>query len=398
MGDILPSGFKGTTENEYFEQLKALYLSIDSDWNLDPSTPDGLKLAADAETFVTFDELGQTAYNSKDPGKAKDLELDIIGSLTNVIRDQGSPSTVALTLGGVNGTIIAAGKQVSSGIDGTVWETLSQVTIVGGVAAVSAQALVNGSTQADIGTLTEIIDTVGGWQTVTNNAVAQPGTNVETNPEFRLRRSITVGAPGNNQIDSMLGSIGNITGVGLFVVYENFTNFTDSNGVPAKSMSIIVQGGTDEDVAKAIYIKKNPGAGLFGAGTPVVLNVVSTVHPSNDKDITFGRPTLDDMNVVVNITNDGSLVASTEQDIKDAIILYALGTLLVGDNGFNTTGFDIGENVAVSRLYTPVNSVIGILGGSYITSLTVNAVTSIVAIDFDTLSNWLDSNITVSIS
>ncbi|MBL4589697.1 MAG: baseplate J/gp47 family protein [Alphaproteobacteria bacterium] len=397
MGDILPSGFKGTTENEYFEKEKALYLSIDSDWNLDPSVPDGLKLAADAETFVTFDELGQTAYNSKDPGKAKDLELDIIGSLTNSKRDQGSPSTVALTLGGVNGTIIAAGKQVGSGIDGTVWETLSQVTIVGGVAAVSAQALVNGSTQADIGTLTEIIDTVGGWQTVTNNTVAQPGTNVETNPEFRLRRSITVGAPGNNMIDSMLGSIGNIDGVGLFAVYENFTSFTDTNGVPGHSMAIIVQGGTDEDVAKAIFIKKNPGGGLFGAGVPVVVNVVSSVHPTNDKDITFGRPTLDDVAVVVNIINDGSLVASTEQDVKDAIIEYAIGTLLVGDAGFNTTGFDIGEDVAVSRLYTPINSVIGALGGSYITSTTVNGVSSIVSIDFDTLSNWLDENIIVSI-
>ena len=398
MAEITEQGFVGKTENEYFDDEIELYQSIDPEWNLDSSTPDGLKAASDAEIFVNLDEAAQNAYNSKDPGKAIDVELNIISSLSGTERNLGDPSTVNLTLGGVNGTIIEAGKTVESEVDSSQWTTDTEVTIVAGTASVGATAVLNGATQADSSSITVIVDTVGGWQTVTNDAVAQPGTDKETNPELRLKRAITVGRPGNNQIDSMLGEIGNVTGVSRFAVYSNDEATPDADGVPGHNLAILVQGGTDADIAQAIYIKKNPGVGLYGAGTPVVVNVQSPVHPSNNKDITFGRPTNDAMIVVVDITNDGTLPAGTDVEVEDAIIEYAEGSLITSTTGFNSTGFDIGEDVGVSRLYTPVNSVIGALGASYVTNLTVDGVTTTVAVAFDAVSTWTKANITVNIT
>jgi len=399
MADITPEGFVPKTENEYFDDEIELYQSIDPDWNLDASSPDGLKAASDAEVFVNLDEAAQAAYNSKDPNKARDLELNIVSSITGVKRDDGSPSTISnVTMTGVNGTIIPAGSTIQSSFDETQWVTDAEVTITGGVGSTTVTAVDNGATAADIDTITVIVDSVGGWQTVTNTVVAALGKDRETNAALRLRREITVGRPGNNQIDSMLGELGAVDNIGRFKIYENDTNATDANGLPAHSIAVLAEGGTDADVALAIYVKKNPGVFLHPASTPVVVNVQSPVHPTNTKDITFSRPVGDPMTVVVAITNDGTLVASTEQDVKDSILEYINGTLIPADEGFNPNGFDIGENVGVSRVYTPVNNVIGALGNSFITTLTVNGVSTTVTVAFNALSTWTDANISVVIT
>ncbi len=399
MAEITDEGFVAKTENEYFDEETALYVAIDADWNLDPSTPDGLKIAADSETFTILDEAAQAAYNSKDPDKARDLELNIVSSITGVVRDDGSPSTISnVSVTGVDATIIPAGSTIESSVDQTQWITDAEITIAGGVGSTTATAVLNGATSADIGTITNIIDSVGGWQTVTNTVVAAAGKDQESNAALRLRREITVGRPGNNQIDSMLGELGAVDNIGRFKIYENDTSFTDANGLPDHSIAILAEGGTDAAVALAIYIKKNPGCGLHPAATPVVVNVQSPVHPTNTKDITFSRPVGDPMVVVVAITNDGTLVASTEQDVKDAILEYTNGVLIPADEGFNPNGFQIGENVSVSRIYTPVNNIIGALGNSFITTLTVNGSDSTVAVAFNALSTWTDGNLSVVIT
>ena len=138
MADVTPEGYVLKTENEYFDEETALYLGIDANWNLDPSTPDGLKIASDSEIFANLDEQLQQAYNSKDPNKARDVDLDIIASLTGSTRNLGTPSTVTLNITGVNGTLIPAGSEVESTEDGSLWATDSDVTIAGGVAVVDA--------------------------------------------------------------------------------------------------------------------------------------------------------------------------------------------------------------------------------------------------------------------
>lgn len=400
MADLTPTGYVIKTQNEWFAEERALYLDIDPKWNLDPSTPDGLKLASDAETWANLDEIGQRAYNSKDPNKAKGVDLNIVCSLTGTIRSQGTPSNVTLTLGGVPGTVIIAGRLVESAVDGSQWRTDTNVTIGGGgTVSVNATCTVNGATSASIGTITRIVNTIGGWQTVTNSTVATPGTNVQNDSSLRLERAKSVSRPGNNQVDNMLGEIFATSGVRRAVVYENFTGAVDANGLPAHSVAPIVDGGTDADVALAVFRKKNPGCSLHASGTPVTVLNVFDKYPSNKKDITFSRPTYIDMIVAVTVQNDGTLPNDADERIKAAILNYAAGELVAAECGFNVLGFDIGEEVPVSRIYTPVNQVIGQFGNSYITGLTVNTLSGgQVAIAFNELSRWTDANITVVVN
>lgn len=398
MAEINSTGYVSKTQNEYFDEEKQFYLDIDPSWNVDPSTPDGLKIAHDAEIFSKMDEELQTAYNSKDPDKSRDLELDIISALTGTVRNPGTPSTVTLTLTGTPNTAIASGKRVRSSADSSVWLTNNDVTIPSsGITTIGATCSVVGATDAAIGSINTIVDTVGGWLSVTNNEVAVLGTSVESNAALRLRRAQGVSLPGNNQVDSMTANIYTVSGVSRVKIYENDDSTVDENGVPGHNLSIFVIGGNDADVASAIFLKKNPGVGLHDAGSAVSVSVTSEKFPQNKKTIRFNRPDYVDIAVRIDIVNDGTLPNDADTLIRESILTYINGEMDNGP-GFNDNGFGIGENVPISRIYTPINSVIGTYGNSYISNLTLNNQVVNVPITYNQISRWSAGNIQVSIS
>ena len=395
MAEITDEGFIGKTLQEYIDELRAYHLAIDPNWSLDPSTPDALKIAIDAEIWATLDEFARDAYNSKDPNKASGVQLDMVAALTGTLRIQGTHSDVTLTLGGVNGTLIPAGS-LAGDINEAEWVTTEDGNIVNGVAQVAAQSVEAGRIEASVGTITRIKTVIAGWQTVTNDITATPGTDPETDSQLRLRRAATVAATGSNQVDSMRGALLLTEGVRYAIVYENDTAAPDVNGLPGHSISPVVDGGTDGDVAMSIYLQKNPGVTLHQAGTPVSVTVTSPNYPDQTKEIKFGRPNYVDITVAATVADDGSLPDEVEQEITDAIISYATGTTESGSL-FNSEGFGIGEDVNVSRIYTPINSIIGKYGASYVTALTLNGGGD-VAIAFDELSRWTEANITITVT
>lgn len=397
MAEITPTGYKLKTQNEWFDEERQLYLDIDPLWNLDPSTPDGLKLAHDAEVFGALDETLQQAYNSKDPAKAVGYDLDVLCALTGTERSKGTPSNVTVTLIGTPGTVVAAGSLIKSRTTGTSWTIDQTVTLTAGTATVGATCTVVGPTQADAGTLTQIATTVGGWTGVTNPSPATPGTDAQDDASLRIERNTAVGRPGNNQVDSTLGELYAVDGVRRVKAYENDDSTTDSNGLPPKSMAYIVDGGTDADVAMAIYVKKNPGVALYQAGTPVSVTVTSPKYPTNQKVIKFSRPIAVDMVIAITVKDDGSLPSTVSDEIKDAIVQFGAGTLIDPACGFVSDGFDIGESVPYFTVSTPVNKVLGTYGNSYIQTLTVNGGTANVAVPFNKISRWTSGNITVTI-
>lgn len=401
MAEVTSTGYKLKTQNEWFDEEKQMYLDIDPLWNLDPSTPDGLKLAHDAEVFSALDETLQQAYNSKDPNKASGVDLDVIASLTGTSRSEGTASTVTgFVLSGVASplTTVPAGTIFESVTTGSRWTLDQQWTLdSSGQAVVDITCTEIGPIEADAGTITRIITTVPGLTSCNNPSPATPGTGIESDSSLRVKRATAVGRPGNNQIDSMLGELYAVDGTRRVKVYENDTNTTDSNGLPPHSIAPIIDGGTDADVAMAIYTKKNPGVALYQAGTPISVDVTSPTYPDNVKTIKFSRPKYVDMVIAVTIKNDGSLPSNTQDLIRDAFIEFASGGLVPAEFGFKVDGFDIGETVPYSTLYTPINKVIGQYGNSYVQTLTVNGGTTNVTIAFNELSRWTSSNITVTL-
>src|SRR5690606_4430861 len=147
----------------------AFYRAIDADWILDPSSPDGLKAAHDAEIFSVLDEALYRAWASKDPAKAAGIDLDAVSSITGTFRKAGTPSNVDLTFTGVPGSVILADNIVESADTGQRWLTDQTFTVgPGGTAVVPARSEKTGAIQADPGTITKIITTIAGVSAVTN--------------------------------------------------------------------------------------------------------------------------------------------------------------------------------------------------------------------------------------
>lgn len=399
MGDITDTGYQIKTENEYFEQIINKLLEIDPNWNIEASSPDWIKAASDAEILALLDEAIKIAYDSKDPAKAKDIDLNNLVYFQSLSRKDGTKSNVPVICSGVAGTVIPAGKRISSSVNNSVWAIDNHVEI-GSSGTVNATATneVVGPIEANLDTITNIIDSIAGWQSVTNHQVPVLGTNKETNSALRLRFFESIGSQGENQIDSIQGTLLGVDDVRRVRIYENFTNAVDSNGIPDHSLAILVDGGTDQDVARAIFDTKSVGVNMFAAGTSVVVNVVSEKYRNNNMDITFSRPIYEDITIDITIQDDGNLPPSATNEIKEAVISYTQGTLIDTDNGFNESGFSIGEDVAISRFYTPINKVIGAYGSSYVTDLKLNNVASNVSIAYNELSRFVKSNIVVTIN
>lgn len=399
MAKIDNTGYIQKTQNQYYSEQQQLYQSIDINWNLDPSTPDGLKLASDAEHFANMDEVALQAYNSKDPDSASGVDLDIICALTGTVRQEGTASTVVLLLTGDTGTTVPADSVVTPEDSSSQWLTDDDVVIGSdGTTTVNATCSVVGATQANANTLNRIAAPLGGWQSVTNPSAAIAGVEKQTDGSLRLSRNQQVASAGSNQLDNVRGAISSVDGVTSVFVDDNDTDTTDSRGIPARNVFAIVEGGTDDAVAMAIYLKKNPGAPWYHAATPVTVDVTSPNFPAMTTAIKFSRPVYVDIQVAIGIQSDGTILSTTVQDIKNAIIAYAAGGSLAASCGFNTSGYSIGEDVSLSRVYTPVNKIIGALGNSYVTELTLQGGSdTTVPIAFNAISRWTDANIVITI-
>lgn len=404
MAKVTERGYQLKTLPEYLDEERDLYLSIDPHWNLDPSTPDGLKIAHDAEIWAAFDEALQQAYNSKDPNKARGIELDFISALTGTTRKNGTPSTVELTFRGNPYSTILVDTVVESPSTGARWRVTRTTQIgVDGIAKVPASSVPLGQVEALPDTITRMINVPSGVTSVTNEQPAVLGTFTENDFSLRKRRQLEVGRMGNNQIDSMYGSISTLKGVRRLAIYENCTGSSDVSDGNIHGLStphcydVIVDGGEDEDIAMAMYLKKNPGTAQHQSGTPVNVWVQSPEQPTHRSLMKFSRPLYVPIEVKVKIKADESLPVDIEDQIAQAYLEYASGELTATSCGFRQGGFGIGQSVPFTAMYVPANKVLGQYGYSYVTELLLNGAAADVPIAYNELSQWSINSITVEL-
>lgn len=124
-----------------------------------------------------------------------------------------------------------------------------------GRAVVTATAQKAGAITALPGDVSQIATPTRGWQSVTNPEAATAGKPVETDAELRQRQALSVALPSRTVMEGLIGAIANITGVTRYKGYDNDTSETDINGVPAHAVSMVVDGGDAEEIARIIAIK-----------------------------------------------------------------------------------------------------------------------------------------------
>lgn len=306
---------------------------------IDNDSKDYQFLSVLARKQYDAEQMAQLVYNNHSPVGCVGSALDTIVKINGLKRQTPSYSTCQVTLTGTNGTVITNG--VVQDINGYKWDLPSSVTIpVLGYIIVIAECETIGEINAMIGDITTIVTPTYGWLSVTNATPAVAGTAIESDSALRERQTVSVALPSQTLLEGVSAGIESVDGVTIHREYENDTNITDSDGFPAHSITCVVEGGTDEDVAQQIYLRK--GVGGYTNGTTAV-NIVDAFHRTTT--IRFYRPTYIPIQVQVNITQLSGYTSDMAESIETLIYEFI-------------NGYGIGEDIIWSALWYEVQSII----------------------------------------
>lgn len=277
----------------------------------------------------------QLAVNGRSPVTAIGADLDAVVKINGITRKSATNSTAVLTIVGTPGTVL--NSAVAMDAANNLWDLPLIVTIpVGGTIAVTATCETSGAITAAAGTINVRSTPIAGWTSVNNAADALPGSPTELDSQLRGRQAISVSISAKTLVDSTLSGIAAVTGVTRYgtIGVENPTGSLDSYGNPAHSISMVVEGGTDLDVATAIYNNKTPGC--LTNGTTVI--PVTDPQTGAVLNIGFFRPTYVPIYVTLNVHALTGYTTAVGVAIQNAIVAYL-------------NSLQIGESLTVSALY-----------------------------------------------
>ena len=283
----------------------------------------------------------QLAYNQSSPVTAVGAGLDRAVKMNGLARNAYTYSSAVLTLTG-SGTITNGYAQDQNG---NLWALPSPTTITGGSSNVTATCTTPGNVTAEAGAINIISTPTSGWLSVTNLSAATPGNATEADSALRARQAISVALPALTPIGATVAALLAVAGVnrvapgyatpsGPGTSIENPTGSVDYWGNPPHSITMVVEGGANSDVATAIYLKKTIGC-LTNGTTSVV---VTDPNTSNTETISFYRPTPLAICVLISVHGLSGFTSTTQTAIQTGLVDYL-------------NSLDIGEAVVYSELY-----------------------------------------------
>lgn len=285
---------------------------------LDDDSQDYQQISIFAKKIFDTNSLAVLVYNNRTANTAIGTGLDNLCALVGIKRKPATYSMCQLTINGEPGTVIRNG-QASDGTN--LWDLPETVTIPdNGIITVEATSHEKGYIAALPNTINIVVTPVYGWLGVTNTYQSNPGNDAETDASLRARYAISTQAPADSIFESLLASLKQVAGVTKVRGYENDTGVADSNGLPAHSVTFVVEGGDETDVATEIYYKKTPGC--YTNGTTAV-NLTSPT--GNISVIRFYRPTYKTVYVKVLVKKLFGYNDNYATDIKNAIVDYISG-------------------------------------------------------------------------
>lgn len=355
---ITAAGIAAPTYDEILVALKSSFQAIyGADAYLEPDSQDGQLLAVFALALSDTNAAIVAAYNQFSPATSQGEGLSSMVRINGLQRLAASNSTATMRLVGQVGTVISGGI-VSDGA--YKWSLPASVVIpISGQIDVLATCQTKGAIVAAPNTINQITTPTRGWQTATNPAAATVGAPVETDAALRVRQSVSTSLPSLSVLSSIISSVANVAGVRAWKAYENDTSAADGNGVPAHSISLVVDGGDVAAIAAAIARHKTPGTGTYGTTSAVV-----TDSSGMSSTIRFYRPTVAAIAVHVAVTALPGYVTSTGAAIQAAIASYVSG-LAIGADVYLSKLFAEADLAGLSSTYNVTAITISRDGGSF---------------------------------
>lgn len=289
------------------------------DINTAPETPQGQII--DAETLAITQKDSELAFlaNMFNPKTARGIWQDALAEIYFIKRKKAVNSRCYCILTGLKGTVIEKGSKIQSEADGTYWNLLEDVTIQNNGSVIALfECETEGAIIASPNTLTKIITTVAGWDTVNNIQSATVGTLEESQQAFEKRRYDSVALNSRGTTSSVYARVLQLDNVVGCYVVDNKTNIVktiDNYDLKPHSIYVAVLGGNNQEIAEAIYKSLSAGCDYNG-------NTTIDVTDENTKSVesvTFMRPIQQNVYIKVNLFNK-DLPNDYEDLIKNAVI------------------------------------------------------------------------------
>lgn len=337
MGQLTSAGYVPERLDEILIKLDQGFREIyGGDINTDPDSPDGQMIGLISQIKADLEELGEAIYRALDPDHAGGVWLEQRAAYAGITRRRASYSYLRrVMLGGDAGALVQAGSIVKD--ESKQRWLLVADSVVGSTA--DFRSVEKGAFELSASVDLEIITKTNGWVTASTTEPAEAGEEEERDPVLRNRfyRSRARGA--QNSVDGIEANVAQLPDVREVVCLENHTDVTDENGVPRKSINVIVDGGTDADIAKVIFDHKTGGTGMRGDVQVNIIDRRGRVRP-----VWFDRPAPIDCAAYIEVQRNENYTDIDTDAIKAAIA---------------DTSFMIGQDVQRTRLYSPINTVPG---------------------------------------
>lgn len=293
---------------------------------------------------MAWDEAGlweriEEVYFSAYVNSSEGTGLDNVGQYLTITRRPAVKSKGILTIKGMDGTKVPKGFRVATK-DGVAFETMEDIVIANGQVDVGIVSVAAGkSNNVSENAITEIVNPGFGIHSIFNDCATEGGLNIETDKEFRARYKKSYSRGGGSTVPALTAALLDIDSVVDAEVVENVTMDT-INGIPPKSLACYVFGGSDEQVAEAIFQNKAAGIEAFGDRYVDQEDAKGRKHK-----IGFTRAKVDDVYVNLKLVKDENFKG--EGAVKRAVLNYIGG---IDEDGIEYAGLKLGKDVVLSKV------------------------------------------------
>lgn len=306
------NGLEIDTFRDLFQTLSDAYKKIyGQDIDLDQESPDGQRVAIEAQARTDIEASLQWLYSQMDPDFNTGDMQQVIAKLHGLYLRPGSRSQRDLNVATDRPVFLYSGYKIRDQSN-QIWFVRQNVTIPAGTTTVTFFAQDFGKATGLIAdTFTQLTPELG-VLSITADAVAVVGRDEETPEEFRQRRNRSLENPATGSTGAIFAKVAQLTGVTDLNVGENDTKIDDVlTGIPANSIWLVAEGGAVSEIVEVMVKQKGGGTGTKGS---VIGRYIETlIRPDGTTlqiahDMQFDRPVYTPLHINLTakrkVTND----------------------------------------------------------------------------------------------
>lgn len=310
----------GTLEFSYKDEILAqyqnLFKTIFGDINIDESTPQGQIITSLTQVDLATISYLENLANAFFFGGSGEFLDKWAWNLYRVVRKQGTPSSVIITITGRPETEIPADFTISDGSQNYIIESPTEIPESGEIKAKFINLEINDKSSSP-NTITQIVTNVSGVERVTNEAPSTMAIMRETDAQL-FNRCLYFGSTATNaSFRSILANVAQVQGVSRIAGAENVLDTPQTiQGVELTphSICIVVDGGENEAIAKAIQQSKATGCDMVGT-TEQILYIDKQKYFYR-----FYRPSVIALQAQVTVSKTNTLIpANFETLVKNSL-------------------------------------------------------------------------------